>query len=51
MSRHYGSPMEPDSEPDTREPDPTLDALVDKFYEDALWELSEEPPTYIEELK
>ena len=38
MSRHYGSPIEPDSEPDTREPDPTLDALVDKFYEDAFWE-------------
>ena len=51
MSRHYGTAIEPDHEPDTREPDPTLDALVDKFYEDAMWEPTDEPPQYLEELK
>lgn len=38
MSRHYGSPIEPDSEPDTREPSPETQALIDEFYENALWE-------------
>lgn len=50
MSRHYGSPMEQDYEPDTREPDPETQAAIDQFYADILWEPTDEPPSHHEEL-
>ena len=34
MSRHYGTAIEPDQEPDTLEPNPELD----EFYEALFWE-------------
>lgn len=51
MSRHYGTAIESDLEPDTREPDPETQALVEQFYENAFWEPTEEPPQFHEEAK
>ena len=50
MSRHFDTAIEPASEPDTREPDPDIEALVEQFYENALWEPTDEPPSHHEEL-
>lgn len=51
MSRHYGTAIESDFEPDTREPDPDQ-AAVDQFYADLLWEPNyNEVPKHHEEMK
>lgn len=50
MSRHYGTALEPDFEPDTLEPDPELLEAVENFYRDAFWEPTETPPEHHEEM-
>ena len=52
MSRHFGTAIESDFEPDTREPDPETQAAVDQFYADMLWEPNyTETPQHHEESK